>query len=504
MAEDDERQEEQKGISMSQIGTALLTRMQHFKENAEAFTMVRVRRLIEQDLGVEKNSLDVHKKFIKQFLEEHLEHANEKDSTKKVETEKSPEVDKTMKHEAEKLPEEDDTKKNATKKSHLEDKTMKDEVERSPEEDKTMKDGAERSPEEHKAKKVVKGSGAEDEKKLDDSPILGVMDSKSISVDAQDAKTSESSLRKAILERAAHFRANAETMTLASVRRYLEEEIGLEKNALDPFKKFIKNELDEVLSSSDVPTTNEIFAKRTADSSNNESLKVQKGIKSAKKTVPKAKLDKSEGSKKRKSPDRKIDVPTKKQKVMKKPSGNKGSEERDKSDSEDHQSPTSTASRSAKKKVVSAAGYGEPVEKLKSLIKACGMGIPPVVYKKAKQVPEDERQDFLVKELEEILSREGLSTNPSEKDIKEVKKRKERARELEGIDMSNIVSSSRRRSTTTSFLPPPRPTSPIKDIDDKSDDEDSDSNKDDSSDTEEEADGSQIDDLSEAHDVESD
>lgn len=50
-------------------------------------------------------------------------------------------------------------------------------------------------------------------------------------------------------------------------------------------------------------------------------------------------------------------------------------------------------------------------------------------------------------------------------EIKEVKKRKDRAKELEGIDMSNIVSSTRRRSTTsfsTSFVPPPRPEVTVK------------------------------------------
>ncbi|GER43198.1 hypothetical protein STAS_20030 [Striga asiatica] len=49
------------------------------------------------------------------------------------------------------------------------------------------------------------------------------------------------------------------------------------------------------------------------------------------------------------------------------------------------------------------------------------------VYKKAKQVPEEEREAFLMKELEEI---------------KDCKKRKDRARELESIDMNNIISSS--------------------------------------------------------------
>lgn len=62
-------------------------------------------------------------------------------------------------------------------------------------------------------------------------------------------------------------------------------------------------------------------------------------------------------------------------------------------------------------------------------------------------------------------------------EIKEVKKKKEKAKELEGIDMSNIVMSSRRRSTT-SFVPPPKPKIPVdsdsdaEDTDDDNDEED--------------------------------
>lgn len=64
-------------------------------------------------------------------------------------------------------------------------------------------------------------------------------------------------------------------------------------------------------------------------------------------------------------------------------------------------------------------------------------------------------------------------------EIKEVKKRKKTAKELEGIDLSNIVSNTRRRSTS-SFVAPPRPKSPPKT--DKNDDKDGDSDADDASD----------------------
>lgn len=92
-------------------------------------------------------------------------------------------------------------------------------------------------------------------------------------------------------------------------------------------------------------------------------------------------------------------------------------------------------------------------------------------------------------------------------EIKEVRRKKERAKELEGIDLSNIVSSSRRRSVT-SFAPPPKPKIPVEtngkdpeDNDDDNDDEDND-NEEDEEDEEEDgsdADGSQSDEFNEGN-----
>lgn len=36
------------------------------------------------------------------------------------------------------------------------------------------------------------------------------------------------------------------TITLVGVRRLLEEDLGLDKNTLDPFKKFISQQIDQV------------------------------------------------------------------------------------------------------------------------------------------------------------------------------------------------------------------------------------------------------------------
>jgi hypothetical protein len=95
-------------------------------------------------------------------------------------------------------------------------------------------------------------------------------------------------------------------------------------------------------------------------------------------------------------------------------------------------------------------------------------------------------------------------------EIKDVRKKKERAKELEGIDMSNIVQSSRRRSAI-SFVAPPKPKMPVEsegddaedtdkdndvDADDADDDDDADDNDDeDDDDDEEDDDGSQSEDF---------
>lgn len=76
-------------------------------------------------------------------------------------------------------------------------------------------------------------------------------------------------------------------------------------------------------------------------------------------------------------------------------------------------------------------------------------------------------------------------------EIKEVKRRKERAKELEGIDTSNIVVGSRRKSTFN-FVPPPKPKPPIESDDDSeeenTDNEDEDGSEDSDNDNEDEDD----------------
>ncbi|KAM7518886.1 hypothetical protein LguiB_017848 [Lonicera macranthoides] len=451
--------EEDEGME-SQIERAMLSRVQHFTNQADSLTFEGVRRLLEEDMGLDPYALDVHKRFVKQLLEKYLK---------------------------------GDDDENASKNSG---ETLEENAG-------STKGNDDGSPKKQDQKK--KEPSSEEEEKMEDSPVMGLLTpNKSIKSEKIESHTSEnneipseSNIKKAMWKRAAYFRANSDKITMGGVRRLLEEDLELGKKTLDPMKKFINEQLDEVLfsqSASVVMKNSAVNSKskkpskkiKTEESSAllvSKSEVIEDEVKSKKKVVPKGKVQKSEGLKKRKAPVKETKVSNKKQKRVTETKSVENSDAEDGGNlSEDSQSQSSAEKpvKKMQKKEVAPPAYGKHVERLKLIIKSCGMTVPPVVYKKAKRVPDEKRDSFLRKELEEILSREGLSANPSEKEIKEVKKKKERAKELEGIDASNIVFSSRRRSTT-SFVPPPKPKITVEsDADDDSEDSENDDDEDDS------------------------
>ncbi|KAI3733153.1 hypothetical protein L1987_64371 [Smallanthus sonchifolius] len=412
----------------SLIQQAMKPRVQHFRDQADSLTFEGVRRLLEKDLDLETYALDKHKKFVKQLLEKFLSGAEENDESKVENDESKVENDESKG--------EDDESKGPGK-TKLEEEPVKD-------------------------------------AKVDDSPVMGLLSAKSETQgDAKDKIPTEDMVKKAIWNKATYFRSKSEELTLGGVRRLLEEDLELQKFSLDSFKKLISKQLDEVLNSEN---------NKDVDSSpsHSESENIQPKVKPKKKLTAKEKVKKSQEPKKRKKPAQETEQPRKKK--IKHPE--KSSVE--KNNAQDQSSDESSGGKSVKKEVV-APVYGKNVERLKLIIKACGMTVAPTVYKKAKQAPEDKREAVLIKELEEILSKEGLSTNPSEKEIKDVKRKKERAKELEGIDTSNIVSGSRRRSTT---FPPPRPKEPVLSESDESEDQDEDGDGSDDQDEDGAGDGS--------------
>lgn len=445
----------------SQIKVAMASRIPHFRQQSDSLTFEGVRRLLEKDLGLDKYALDVHKRFVKQLLSKFMD-GDDDDITK--DSEKT--VDKNV--------------------------STAGDVAASSENNLADEDGKE--------------SNTKEEGKMEESPVMGLLKESELPetrvVETEDTPKNESpseiTVKEAMSKRAAYFKANSENITMAGVRRLLEKDLKLDEFTLDPFKKLIREEIDKVFASkastlstdnkkksAQRKTSKKVSSGGSSNSSDNGSDDVEE-VKPRRKVVRKEKVQTSKTPIKRKRPEKETKVSRKKQSKLAKMTSEEVSGDDDGKDSEDGQSHSSEEKPVKKKEVSTPAAYGKDVERLKSIIKACGMSVPPIVYKKAKQVPENKREDFIIKELEKILEKEGLSRRPDEKDIKEVRKKKERAKELEGIDMSNIVQSSRRRSTM-SFIPPPKPKISVDS--DADDAEDSDDGTDDENSEEDNSDG---------------
>ncbi|CAN6927161.1 unnamed protein product [Brassica oleracea var. botrytis] len=348
-----------------QILAAMRSRVTYLRNKADSVTFASVRRLLEEDMGLEKYALDAHKSFVKDNLVKCLEDPGDADGASD----------------------------NPEKKDDV--TPVKEEAVASEEQEQELKNVA------------------------------------------REALMCD--IKRALHKRASFIKANSEEITMASLRRLLEQDLSLKKDSLVPFKKFINKELDAVLQPPKHST------KPTG--------------KSVKKKVKSTASDKvgSEDDSDSDAEEVAVKTQNRKRKIASgKPVAGKKKAKLTEADSENDSEMKAEKLLKQQGKETPITVYGKRVDHLKSVIKSCGMSIPPVIYRKVKQAPEEKREATLIEELEQILAKEGLSSDPSEKEIKEVKKKKERSKELEGIDTSNIVSSSRRRSAT-SFAPPPKP-----------------------------------------------
>ncbi|CAN1235915.1 hypothetical protein LINPERPRIM_LOCUS4648 [Linum perenne] len=406
----------------SNIRTAMKSRVSYFKEQADSLTFEGVRRVLEEDLGLEKFALDVHKRFVKQMLLESLQGAVDSNA-QKGSTKTGAEVPSSIKEEASETPEGDESKPDP------------------------------------------KDLNSEEDEKMEDSPVMGLLTGqKKSKTEVNKTKDNEKKVP---------------TFVIYQVLQSTEIQVSKKKTPTTKSQSKPAKKVSSVVKSDS--------SDQDDDEEDIDEVKPKKKASSVKKTVN------SEGSKKRGRSEKESKASAKKRsKPVKSQSEDKSKSEDEDNVSEDGDS-QSSQEKPVKKREAStpAPTYGKRVEHLKSVIKACAMSVPPTVYKKVKQVSEDKREAELIKELEAILSKENLSSNPSEKEIKEVRKKKERAKELEGIDMSNIVSSSRRRSTS-SYIPPPKPKLPVEsdsgsdEEEEEEDDEDDeeDNNEDDAADEE--------------------
>ncbi|MCO5561048.1 hypothetical protein L7F22_014669 [Adiantum nelumboides] len=303
-------------------------------------------------------------------------------------------------------------------------------------------------------------------------------------------------LQSAVSSRASHIRKEAETITMASVRRLLESDLGLDKSALDVHKVFIRQLVDEVLLSSEnaegqdeeaavseeAPKRKKSSGKKAREGTklpsdtkkDYEDLHEDNHVEAPKRKKPKKEKVKEEkpyskeqdedgGGSHAELSEERVSQELPKDKVFKSKIEKDEDEIKenveDRGGSQSEMSEESDVSERKPKKASAKTASVKPVqnrklEHLKKIIKACGLTIPPQIYKRAKQQPEEKQDNFLIKELEGILSRHGLSSDPSEKEIKSAKRKIAREKDLEGIDSTNIILEPRgRRATSQLFAP---------------------------------------------------
>ncbi|XP_011629317.1 uncharacterized protein LOC18425354 isoform X2 [Amborella trichopoda] len=462
----------------SAISTAMLSRLEELKQQGDSLTLEGVRRLLEKELGLETYTLDPHKRFIKQLLTKYYYNPGVENVTTNSEKKSKGDIHART---------EGARKDGGKTRLEKEEQTPSHEDEKRVVEPANSKESIPNEPE------IEEGSGEIEGKGL----------------------LNEDTVKKALWKRASFFRKHAEGISLSEVRRMLEKDLKLNMRDLDTYKGFINAQIEEILGSPNATdtegsntkeTSGEVFSGKHIDrrkkhktgacsKDSSEPDEVLDGSQESEEDLPRSKKQsretgnriktKVQKKRKRSSDEGKLSI--------KKPAKSATLEDRETyHESEklsDDDGPQSSLEESAKKKSGSSTPvYGKQVEHLKKIIKSCGMSVPPTVYRRVKQAPENKRELNLIKELKAILTKEGLSSNPSEKEIKEVRKRKERAKDLEGIDLTNIISDScSRRARANFFISPPNP-KPSVDSDKGIDDEDSD---DDSSDSEEASDGIQ-------------
>uniref|UniRef100_A0A7N0TSC2 Histone chaperone domain-containing protein n=1 Tax=Kalanchoe fedtschenkoi TaxID=63787 RepID=A0A7N0TSC2_KALFE len=380
----------------SKIASALDSREEYLKKQADFLSMEKVRRLLETDLGMEKFALDEQKRFIKQRLYKLLGVTGDA-------------VESGLKTE---IGDNDASRSEGG----ATDSVNGAQLEKYLDEPDTGKDNI-----------------------TDDSPVLGLVsgnektDQRIRKAQGKDIneKINESIVKEALMKRTDYFRTNLDNVTMAGVRRLLEDDLKLDTYCLDPFKKFINGELDEILKHPPVSKAQSDKKKSTKNAvskeaskavsnesnsnssdSNTQASSEEADASSEKRIVPKGETGKKQllpGLKKRKL-TMKGTMGSRKRSKSQENENSDPEVDRKSSKNDDSQSP-------AVKNKSSINVFGKRVEHLKSIIKSCGIRIPPVIYKRAKQAPENEREFALINGLVEILSKEGLTANPSEKGL---------------------------------------------------------------------------------------
>ncbi|XBH84892.1 hypothetical protein VPH35_072954 [Triticum aestivum] len=225
----------------AEIMEALRARVPFFKKQADYLTLEGVRRTLEKDMDLKINSLDPHKKFIRQCVDkvfsgcdnENTDNASERAEAK---------VD-NLSEDAQPM-------------------SGSNKISSSPDEQGARSSETDKDPE-------------------------------GLKNHSSGSNITEAMIKKAIDKRASYFRENSETLTLLGVRRTLEEDLKLERKALDAFKDFITKELDRVLQEPENGTTDHSKQEACKDAGQ----KTSKGSKRARQDSDTSELNNSHSEK---------------------------------------------------------------------------------------------------------------------------------------------------------------------------------------------------------------
>eukprot|EP00850_Spirogloea_muscicola_P016395 SM000132S26910 [mRNA] locus=s132:335491:337233:- [translate_table: standard] len=266
------------------------------------------------------------------------------------------------------------------------------------------------------------------------------------------------SVRAAVLRRSADLRRQKESLTLKTVRRLLEDDLGLPVGGLDAHKQLVGELVDQILAKQEPPEEaghveaeaaeeGDVGIRGSTVGEDAEPAVVSAGV-----DITEAQLGETNGEDDVEDEDEEEDEAAapqrrrRRQKDGELPSRKQVPMKRKASDvSKDTEKRRQAPQPKAKPPAAPRAAYGHEVERLKGLLQSAGMKISPAVYSRVKRANEAERESVLVAELVQLLAKEGLSPDASEKDLKGVRKRLDTAKELEGIDTSNIIDEPRGR-----------------------------------------------------------
>ncbi|KAG0480299.1 hypothetical protein HPP92_011157 [Vanilla planifolia] len=188
-------------------------RVKHFKEQADSFTLEGVRRALEKDMGLDIFSLDAHKSKYSRSPV----YSGEK-----------------------KIPGEE-------------------------EEPKQPKDSKSSCDVDENAEESLADDGIPNSKLMKTEEPIG------------DAEISEDIIKKAIKMRGSYFKENLEKISLAKVRRQLEEDLNVKKNTLDAYKNFISDFLYKFLQTPETLKTENDIKKKIKESFQNKKVEKVKG-----------------------------------------------------------------------------------------------------------------------------------------------------------------------------------------------------------------------------------